>query len=131
MATFFGIEETNTQELLEKNMVCIPRTPDGKLDLHNIVSPLKREDVVFIKHCVTQNILQIKAIGVMKSDYPAQEKFGMCMPVEWVWQGEKVLKNFDEFLSARNDLFYEEHDIIVQRELNNLLPDKYHLQQEW
>ncbi|HQS58047.1 MAG TPA: hypothetical protein PLU16_00240 [Gallionellaceae bacterium] len=131
MSTFYGIEESNTQALFEKDMVCVPLRPDGKLDLHNVVSPIKREDVVFVKHCTTQNILQIKAIGVVKSDYPAAEKSGFCMPVEWVWLGEKTLGHFDELLSVRSDMIYEEHDILVQKEINNLLPEKYQLQQEW
>jgi hypothetical protein len=131
MATFFGIEESNTQALFDKDMVCVPRRADGKLDLHNVVSPIKSEDVVFVKHCATQNILQIKAIGIVKSDYPTAGKFGFCMPVEWMWLGEKTLEHFDELLSVRSDLIYEEHDILVQKEINNLLPEKYQLQQEW
>ena len=131
MATFFGIEERNTPDLFERDMVCLPRKPDGKLDLHNVVSPIKTEDVVFVKHCTTQCILQIKAIGVVKSDYPTAQQFGFCMPVEWVWLGEKRLGHFDELLSVRSDMIYEEHDILVQKEINSLLPDKYQLQQEW
>lgn len=131
MSTFFGIEETNAQALYDKDMVCLPRRPDGKLDLHNVVSPIKREDVIFLKHCATQFILQIKAVGVVKSDYPSAEQSGFCMPVEWVWLGEKMLGHFDELLSVRSGLIYEEHDILVQKEISNLLPQRYHMRQEW
>lgn len=131
MATFFGIEERNAQDLFDKGMLCLPLTPEGKLDLHNVVSPLKSEDIVFVKHSTTQDILEIKAVGVVTSDYPAAEELGLCMPVDWVWKGETRLQHFDELLSVRSGLFYEEHDILVQKEISTLLPEKYHLQQEW
>lgn len=131
MSTFFGIEEGSTQDLFETDMVCLPCMPDGNPDLHNVVSAIKSEDTVFIKHSTTQSILHIKAVGVVKSDYPGSKELGMCLPVEWVWRGEKILQDFDEALSVRSDLIYEEHDIIVQKEISNLLPQKYHLPQEW
>ena len=49
MATFFGIEERNAQGFTENKIVCLPRLPDGKPDLHSIVSAIKKEDIVFIK----------------------------------------------------------------------------------
>jgi hypothetical protein len=131
MATFFGIEERSTPELFDRDMVCLPRRPDGKLDLHNVVAPIKKEDIVFIKHSTTPYSLKIKAVGVIKSDYPSTEHGDICMPVEWVWLGEKKLDHFDELLSVRSDLIYEEHDIVVQMEINNLLPEEYKLQPEW
>jgi len=42
-----------------------------------------------------------------------------------VWQGEKALDNFDEELSLCGNGLYEEHNIVVQREVANLLPEKY------
>ena len=131
MTTFFGIEEHNAQGFLDKSIVCLPRSPDGKSDLHSIVSAIKNEDIVFIKHCTPQSSLHIKAIGVVLSDYPTESDLGICLPVEWVWQGEKVLKNFGEVLSLCGNALYEEHNILVQREIINLLPEKYQLPQEW
>ena len=131
MTTFFGIEEHNAQGFLDKSIVCLPRSPDGKSDLHSIVSAIKNEDIVFIKHCTPQSSLQIKAIGVVLSDYPTESDLGICLPVEWVWQGEKVLENFGEVLSLCGNALYEEHNILVQREIINLLPEKYQLPQEW
>ena len=131
MTTFFGIEEHNAQGFLDKRIVCLPRSPDGKSDLHSIVSAIKNEDIVFIKHCTPQSSLQIKAIGVVLSDYPTESDLGICLPVEWVWQGEKVLENFGEVLSLCGNALYEEHNILVQREIINLLPEKYQLPQEW
>jgi hypothetical protein len=131
MTAFFGFEERNAQGFLDKSIVCLPRSPDGKPDLHNIVSAIKNEDLVFIKHCTPQSSLHIKAIGVVRSDYPTESDLGICFPVEWVWQDEKVLENFDEVLSLCGNALYEEHNILVQREIINLLPEKYQLPQEW
>lgn len=131
MSAIFGIEESNAQGFLDKSIVCLPRTPDGKTDLHGIVSSIKNEDIVFIKHCTPQSSMHIKAVGVVLSDYPTESKFGTCLPVEWVWQGEKVLESFDEVLSLCGDALYEEHNVTVQREIINLLPEKYKLPQEW
>ena len=131
MATFFGIEERNTQGFIENHTVCLPHSPDGKTDLHSIVSHIRTEDIVFIKHCTPQFSLHIKAIGVVQSDYPIKAGIEVCLPVEWVWMGEKVLENLDEVLLLCGDALYEEHNIMVQRELINLLPEKYQLPREW
>lgn len=131
MSAFFGIEEQNTQGFLDKNIVCLPRSPNGKPDLHSIDSPIKNEDIVFIKHCQPQSILHIKAIGVVLSDYPTESELGTCLPVEWVWQGEKVLQNYGEVLLLNGNPLYEEHNMLVQKEIINLLPEKYKLPQEW
>ena len=131
MTAIFGIEERNAQGFLDKGLVCYPRSPNGKSDLHSIVSAIKNDDIVFIKHCTPQSSLHIKAVGVVRSDYPTESALGICLPVEWVWQGEKVLENFDEVLSLCGNALYEEHNIVVQREITNLLPEKCQLPQEW
>lgn len=131
MSAIFGIEERDAQGFIDKNIVCYPRSPDGKSDLHSIVSAIKNEDIVFIKHCTPQSSLHIKAVGVVLSDYSTESDRGICLPVEWVWQGEKVLDNFDEVLSLCGNALYEEHNVMVQREIINLLPEKYKSPQEW
>lgn len=131
MSAIFGIEERNAQGFIDKNIVCYPRSPDGKSDLHSIVSAIKNEDIVFIKHCTPQSSLHIKAVGVVMSDYSTESDLGICLPVEWVWRGEKVLDNFDEVLSLCGNALYEEHNVTVQREIINLLPEKYKSPQEW
>ena len=130
MTTFFGIDERNAQGFLDKSIVCYPRSPDGKLDLHSIVSAIKNEDIVFIKHCTPKSSLRIKAIGVVRSVFSTESNMGICLPVEWVWRGEKILESFDEELSLCGNALYEEHNILVQREIINLLPKKYQLPQE-
>ncbi|MBI1888236.1 MAG: hypothetical protein HYS19_07665 [Nitrosomonadales bacterium] len=130
MTAIFGIEECNAQGFIDKGVVCYPHSPDGKSDLHGVVSAIKNEDIVFIKHCTPQSSLRIKAVGVVLSDYPTESDLGTCLPVEWVWQGEKILESFDEVLSLCGNALYEEHNVLVQREIINLLPEKYQLPPE-
>ncbi|MBI5626388.1 MAG: hypothetical protein HY935_04205 [Nitrosomonadales bacterium] len=131
MSAIFGIEERNAQGFIDTGIVCYPRSPDGKSDLHSIVSTIRNEDIVFIKHCTPGSSLHIKAVGIVLSDYPTESDLGNCLAVEWVWQGEKVLDNFDEVLFLCGNALYEEHNVMVQREIINLLPEKYKLPQEW
>lgn len=131
MTAFFGIEEHDAQGFFEKKIVCLPCSPDGKPDLHSTVSPIRNEDIVFIKHCKPRSTLHIKAIGVVLSDYPTESELGICLPVDWVWQGEKVMENFDEVLLLNGNPLYEEHNIQVQKQIINLLPEKYQMPQEW
>ncbi len=131
MATFFGIEERNAQGFIDHNTVCLPHLPGGKVDRHSIVSPLRNEDIVFIKHGTPELALHIKAVGVVRSDYPEKHDSEVCLPVTWVWRGDKVLENLDERLEHCAEALYEEHNIVVQREIIDLLPPKYQLAAEW
>ncbi len=131
MATFFGFDEHDAQGFIDRHTVCLPHLPNGKSDLHGIVSFIRNNDIVFIKHCTRQSALYITAIGVVQSDFPSDIKPDTCLPVEWVWQGEKALENFDELMPLRSDAFYEEHDILVQREIIDLLPERYQLPSAW
>lgn len=127
MATFFGIEEQDSQEFIDHRTVCLPRVTGGRPDLHAVVSPIRNEDIVFLKHGTPHSSLRIKAVGVVRSDYPTTSYPEVCLPVEWVWQGEKILENFDEESSLCGNDLYEEHNIMVQREIINLMPEKYQL----
>ena len=131
MSAFFGIDEHNAQGFIDHSIVCLPHAPDGGFELHSIVSPIRNQDIVFIKHGTPESSLHIKAVGVVKSDFPIQSDAEVCMPVDWVWQGEKVLENFDEVLAQCGYALYEEHNIFVQREVVDLLPKRYQLPQEW
>ncbi len=131
MATFFGIDERNAKDFIDQGTLCFPHTADGKLDVHAIVSPIRNADIVFIKRCTPQSSLHIKAVGVVQSDFPSEHGTDVCLPVEWVWRGERILENLDEVLALCGDPLYEEHNIMVQREIIDLLPEKYRLAQEW
>lgn len=131
MSTFFGFDERNAQGFIANNMVCLPRLPDGRFDLHAIVSPIRQMDVVFIKYTSPESRLHIKAVGIVKSEFPTADAKELCLPVDWVWQGEKVLEDLDEVLALSGNALYEEHNIQAQRELIDLLPQKYQLPPEW
>lgn len=129
MAAFFGIDEHNAQGFIDRSIVCLPRASDGKFELSSTVSPIQNEDIVFIKQCSPRASLHIKAVGVIRSSYPTRANTEICLPVDWVWQGEKVLENLDEVLALCGEALYEEHNIMVQREIIDLLPGKYQLHQ--
>lgn len=132
MSAFFGIDERNAQGFIDNRIVCLPHAPDGNFELHGIVSPIRHEDIVFIKRCTPESSLHIKAVGVVQSDFPVPSDAEVCLPVDWVWQGEKVLENnLDEVLALCGEALYEEHNIVVQREIIDLLPKRYQLPQEW
>jgi len=131
MCAFFGIDEHKAQGLFDKDILCLPFSQDGKTDFHFIVSPIKYEDIVFIKHYTPQDSLHIKAVGIVQSDYLSKRVSGICLPVKWVWQGEKVPGNCDEELSLCGESLYEEHNILIQKEIIDLLPEKYRLPPEW
>lgn len=126
MAAMFGIDELNSQGFIDNGVMCIPHRADGKLDLHADVSPVRNEDIVFIKHCTSDLSLHIKAVGVVLSDYPIESELGTCLPVKWLWQGEAVPVNVDEVDPLCSEPFYEEHNIMVQREVIDLLAKKFH-----
>jgi len=127
MAAFFGIDEHNAQGFIDNSIFCLPHARNGKFALHSIVSPIQNSDLVFIKQCSPQSSLRIKAVGVVQSSFPTRIDSEVCLPVEWVWQGEKVLDNLDEVLAQCGEPLYEEHNIMVQREIIDLLPPKYQL----
>jgi hypothetical protein len=131
MAAVFGIEERNAQGFIGEGIVCFHPLSNRNLSLRGAVSPIKNEDIIFIKHCSAQSSLQIEAVGIVRSEFPVQFGADFCLPVEWVWQGRKTIDHFDEKLSSNSDELYEEHDIMVQREVIDLLPQKYQLHPEW
>ncbi len=130
MATFFGIDEHEASGFVENRMVCLPRT-DDHTELHGMVSPIRNEDVVFIKHWTPQSGLHVKAVGLVQSEFAFEEGGAVCLPVDWVWEGEKELETFDEALALSGQALYEEHNIQIQREIIDLLPERYQLAPEW
>lgn len=131
MSAFFGIDELNAQGFIDNGIMCLHHGPNGEFELRGTVSPIRTEDIVFIKRCTPQSALHIKAVGVVQADFPDRSDADVCLPVAWVWQGEKVLENVDEVLALCGDALYEEHNILVQREIIDLLPQQYQLPQEW
>ncbi len=87
-------------------IACVPHSIDGKIDHQDTASPIRDEDIVFIKHGASESGLEIKAIGVVKSDFPIDAASKICLPVEWKWLGEKILPDSHEHLSLRGSPFY-------------------------
>ena len=130
MAAFFGIDEINAQGFTDRCMLCLPKKSGGKLELHAVESPIRNQDIVFIKHCTSDYSLHIKAVGVVQLNYCTENCSGTCMPVKWVWQGERMPMNVDEAVPLSCEPLYEEHNVMVQREIFDLLPGVYHLEVE-
>ncbi len=130
MATVFGIEESEARGFIDKGIFCVPLSAMHGSVLHATVAPVKNEDIVFIKHC-TPSGLNINAVGFVRSDFPVVQADRVCMPIEWVWRGNKTIVDFEEAQTLHNEVLYEEHDILVQREIIDLLPKNFQMAQEW
>jgi len=128
MTSIFGIEGRDTQEFFEKGAVCISHTSVDRAVSHSAFYTIKNNDIVFIKHFNPQAGLRIEAVGVVRSAFITQGATDICLPVEWVWRGNVFLQNFDEMPALRCESLYEEHDILVQKEIINLLPERCQLQ---
>ena len=131
MSAFFGIDEHNAETFLKEGYVCIDKAVAIEDRVLNTFRSIKTEDVVFIKRFNPHLGLHVTAAGLILSDYPAEIDLDICIPVEWVWQGSKDISEMDEKCLYCGDLLYEEHNILVQKELASLMPDRLHLSDEW
>ncbi|MGC2166533.1 MAG: hypothetical protein WA632_11025 [Gallionella sp.] len=130
MATIFGIEKSEAIGFIDAGIFCLPQSFEGKTDMHRTVAPIKCEDIVFIKH-TTLGGLNITAVGVIRSDFKVDRLDRTCLPIKWVWEGNKTLRAFEEKPALPSEMLYEEHDILVQREIINLLPKEFQQNHEW
>ncbi len=131
MTAFFGIDAHNAKAFLNRGFVCVDKAGEKEKTVVNTFRSIRAEDIIFIKNFAPQTGLQVKAAGVVLSDYPNEIDSEVCIPVEWVWRGEKLIEEFDEKCSRCGDSLYEEHNITVQRELIDLMPDRLQLPKEW
>ncbi len=76
-------------------------------------------DLVFIKAYTRQTGLDIKAVGIVRGEL---SRTGDCIPVEWVWAGERHLEDPDDRDPSRTMVLYEEYNLTVQRDILDLLP---------
>lgn len=130
MTAFFGIDENNSEKFFEQGVVCMDNSVEKEAVLFKTFQSVRTEDIVFIKS-FTQAGLKVKAVGVVLSSFPTENELGMCIPVEWIWKGEKFMEQFGEELAHCNDPLYEEYNILVQREIIDLLPSRFQLTEEW
>lgn len=83
---------------------------------------IRSGDLVFIKSYSPQAGLDLKAVGVVRSGSRLERERSVCIPVEWVWQGERHLSDPDDQCYFRGNPIYEEYNLAVQREIMDLLP---------
>ena len=115
-----------SEEFIRCDEACTGYSKEENPSAHACFQRLGAEDVVFIKTFTPQNTLTVKAIGVVSSSYGVTENnLGSCVPVQWVWKGEKLIENIDDNDPLRNDIIYEEYNPWVQREIMDLLPESY------
>jgi len=131
MSAVFGVDAYNAETFLNRGFVCVDKTNENDEMVINTFRSIKAEDIIFIKSFTPQSGLQVKAAGVVLSSYPAEVESEVCIPVKWVWRGKKFIDEFDEKCSRCGDSLYEEHNITVQREIIDLMPDKLQLVNEW
>ncbi len=133
MSAVFGIDidADNADTFLKRGFVCVDKASEKEEVVLNTFRSIRAEDIIFIKSFNPQIGLHVKAAGIVLSGYPAEIDSEVCIPVKWVWQGEKLIGEFDEKFSRCGDLLYEEHNITVQREIIDLMPGKLQLPEEW
>jgi hypothetical protein len=131
MASIFGVDAHDADTFLNRGFVCVNKNNEKEEMVVNTFRSIKAEDIIFIKTFSPQAGLQVKAAGIALSDYPAEIDSEVCIPVEWVWRGKKLIDEFDEKCSRCGDSFYEELNTTVQREIIDLMPRKLQLPKEW
>jgi len=131
MTAFFGIDERSTASSRGHGIVCMDKSDAREAALLGTFRRIANEDVVFIKHYTPQTGLTVKAVGIALSGIVTEDDTGLCIPVEWVWKGEKFLEQLGEEQTHCIDPLYEEFNILVQREIIDLAPDKLQLPEEW
>lgn len=132
MTAFFGIDAQHMDEFLERGVACMEKKEGEKgAALLNTFRSIRKEDIVFIKTYSPHGGITVKAAGVAQSDYATENAFGICLPVEWVWKGEKHIEELGEQWPLCGDPLYEEHNIWAQREIMDLMPSRLSLPEEW
>ncbi len=86
----------------------------------NAFRGIRAGDLIFIKAYTPQAGLDLKAVGVVLPGRPLAE--GRCIPVDWVWTGDKHVGDLDDCSPFRSEPLYEEYNLAIQREVLNLLP---------
>lgn len=131
MSAVFGIDAHNAEAFLSRGFVCVDKTSQQECAALNTFRSIRAADIIFIKDFTPQTGLRISAAGIALSGYASENDAEVCIPVEWVWRGKKMIDDFDEKCSRCGDPFYEEHNITVQREIIDLMPSKLQLPDEW
>lgn len=131
MTTFFGIDERYAEGDIGPGVVCMDKTDPAEAELIPTFRRIATEDVVFIKHYTPQTGLNVKAVGVVQSSFATEDDKAICLPVEWIWKGDRFLEQLGEEQLHCAEPVYEEYNILVQREIIDLAPDRLELPEEW
>lgn len=131
MSAVFGVDSHNAETFLKREFVCVDKSVENEAAVVNTFRSIRAEDIIFIKDFTPQAGLRVRAAGIALSSYPDEIDSAVCIPVKWVWHGIRLIEEFDEKCSHCGDPFYEEHNISVQREIIDLMPEKLQLPNEW
>lgn len=131
MTTFFGIDERYTESALDHGVACMDKTDPDEAALLSTFRRIATEDVVFIKHYTPELGLTVKAVGIVQSTFATENEREICLPVEWIWKGERHLDQLGEELLHCSEPLYEEFNILVQREIIDLAPERLQLPAVW
>ncbi len=121
----FGMEVScmgAPDEAHHSGSVCLGRGEPGTQAVPATFHTIHNGDLVFIKSYTPQTGLDMKAVGVVLSNVPTDAAGAMCIPVRWIWQGDRHLSDPEDHWPLRGDPLYEEHDLLVQRQILDLLP---------
>lgn len=127
MTTFFGVAARNDREFFEHDMIALDKTRESEARLLNTFRGIQAEDVIFLKDFTPQSGLKVKAVGISLSSFASEDDLEIRFPVEWIWMGEKFIDQANEELALCGDALYEEHNILVQREILDMLPSKFQI----
>jgi hypothetical protein len=131
MSAVFGIDAAHAEALFDNGFLCVDLARGRREGTLSTFRSIRAEDVVFIKQFTPQSGLYVSAAGVALSDHSTEIGAYVCVPVRWVWRGEKRIEAQDEQLLHGVDACYKEHNITVQREIIELAPHKLQLPQAW
>lgn len=99
--------------------VCVDQVAQPSLGTFHVIH---NGDLIFIKAFTPETGLDLKAVGIVLSTFSVESAGAMCLPVKWVWQGDKHIGDPDDHWPLRGAALYEEHDLAVQRQILDLLP---------
>lgn len=129
MSAFFGIDAQSSKNFFPQGVVCLDENKEsGSLAAFRTV---RSDDVIFIKSFFPQTGICVKAIGIVLPGNFRESGREICMPVDWCWKGDAIIEINDETYNHCGDQLYEEHNIWIQKQLNDMLPAKYQLPAEW
>ncbi len=118
----YGDKEDVSPKFISKERACVGWDFKDAPSLHKLLKHIKVGDLIYIKsHPPTEGLI-IKAVGIVVDDKVLKdENLGVCLKVEWVWQGYEVIGKLDDKYNIRNITLYEEFNPDIQNKVIELL----------